>query len=286
MSTFVTDFQSQVIDASKHLPIVVEFGAEWCSPCKAFSPTLQLVSLENTERWNLVYVDIDQHTELVKALRVLNVPTVAVVYLEKILASFSGLLYEKELREWLQKYIPDTRDKSGIKNALEVWSSGEMPEEIIINQSKAIELLIQHLNLYPDDIWANGLFALWSVLEQPEASLDKIKWIEDKLRIESPPPNIYEIIKVTKLLAEIFDIIRGTDKLPEVPAKQHYLNALNALRNKKYEICIREFIDTIIKDREFDKGNAKNICIAVFQFLSPDHPISKKYRRIFDMSLY
>ncbi|MGH3735829.1 MAG: tetratricopeptide repeat protein [Micromonosporaceae bacterium] len=94
-------FQSEVLERSLHTPVVIDFWAEWCQPCKQLSPVLEKLAVEANGSWVLAKVDVDANQRLAATFRVQGIPMVYAVIGGQPVDAFSGVLPESQLRQWL-----------------------------------------------------------------------------------------------------------------------------------------------------------------------------------------
>jgi putative thioredoxin len=91
-------FQTDVMDRSMTVPVVIDFWAEWCGPCKQLSPVLEKLALEAAGAWVLVKIDTDANPRLAQAFGVQSIPVVFVVWQGQLVPGFTGAIPEAELR--------------------------------------------------------------------------------------------------------------------------------------------------------------------------------------------
>jgi len=99
-------FEAEVIEASKTLPVVVDFWAPWCGPCKALTPVLEKVAKDYAGRVKLVKVNSDENQELSTALNVRSIPNVIAFKDGRAAAQFTGALPEGQVRAFFEKLLP------------------------------------------------------------------------------------------------------------------------------------------------------------------------------------
>lgn len=97
------DFRKKVLASAK--PVLVDFYADWCGPCKALSPKLDAVMGEKEGLLELAKIDIDIHSDLALEYQVTGIPTVLAVRDGKVVNKFTGLIETKELREFVEQLL-------------------------------------------------------------------------------------------------------------------------------------------------------------------------------------
>ena len=103
--TVVTEetFQADVVDRSFTVPVLIDFWATWCGPCKQLSPLLEKLAVEAAGAWVLVTVDTDANPRLSQAFQIQSIPTVFVVWQGQLIPGFTGALPEAELRAFAEQ---------------------------------------------------------------------------------------------------------------------------------------------------------------------------------------
>uniref|UniRef100_A8M2G9 Thioredoxin domain n=1 Tax=Salinispora arenicola (strain CNS-205) TaxID=391037 RepID=A8M2G9_SALAI len=98
-------FQTEVLERSLSTPVVVDFWAEWCQPCKQLSPVLERLAVEDGGAWVLAKVDVDANPRLAQMFRVQGIPMVYAVVGGQPVDAFSGVVPEAQLRQWIQAVL-------------------------------------------------------------------------------------------------------------------------------------------------------------------------------------
>jgi len=103
----VTDetFQVEVLDRSMTVPVVIDFWAEWCAPCKQLSPVLESLAQDDGGAWVLAKVDVDASPQLSAAAQVQSIPTVLVVWQGQVIPGFTGALPPEQVRLFLDEVL-------------------------------------------------------------------------------------------------------------------------------------------------------------------------------------
>ncbi|MFP5220039.1 MAG: thioredoxin family protein, partial [Actinomycetes bacterium] len=98
-------FEEQVLRRSLQVPVLVDFWADWCGPCKQLSPLLERLAAEAAGAWVLAKVDVDRNQGIAGQLQIQSIPTVLLALGGRLIQGFTGALPERELRAFLEQVL-------------------------------------------------------------------------------------------------------------------------------------------------------------------------------------
>lgn len=260
MSVSVVDFEVDVIQQSHRVPVVVDFWAAWCAPCRILGPILEKLETASNGSWKLAKVDVDQNPDLAGQFRVQGIPAVKMIHRGELIADFVGALPESEVRRWLDQYLPN-ENRDQLSTAMERMDAGD--------REGAIRIL-EGLDL-PE---ARKLLAQTILFERPDSAEQLIRDLDQ------------HDDTVARLLT-ILDLLRiDLATLPAGPPLEPLRVGVESLRQRDYETALQKLIDSMTQDKTYHDGIARRLCVGIFQALGDSHPLTVRFRPQFSMTLH
>jgi len=260
------DFQTDVIKASHQTPVLVDFWAPWCGPCRYLSPVLEKLAESAGDKWHLVKINTDEHPDIAQTYQIRGIPAVKLFSGGKVIAEFTGALSELQVKAWLDKNLPTPSGKA-LEAAKQYLEKGK--------QAKAKKLLEQVIAEDESNAEARVLLAKLLLPADPDAAAKMVENIE-------PGSDVYDLASAILTFQHLFQVAAGRDKQPEwqgSPAGELYLKGIDAFRENNFAEALQAWIEVVKKDRTLDNNGAQKACVALFNWLGQDHELTREYRK-------
>jgi putative thioredoxin len=272
-ATFVAD----VIETSRQMPVIVDFWAPWCGPCKQLGPALEKVVREARGRVRLVKVNVDENQALAGQMRIQSIPAVFAFANGQPVDGFMGALPESELRTFVQRLVGG-EGGGEIEAALaEAGASLEAKDYPRAAQIYATILQADRENIAAiaglarcqvDSGDLDGAKATLALVPPAKSNDPAIESVRAALELAEHPVDLGEIDRLNRTLEA---------KPHDHQARIDLAMALNAAGRR--EEAVEQLLASIKRDREWGDGAARKQLIKLFEAWGPKDPLTLSGRR-------
>jgi putative thioredoxin len=261
----VADFPQKVLDTSHQVPVLVDFWAEWCQPCRTLKPILEKLAAEYGGRFILARVDSDQNQELAQRYGVRGIPSVKAFVDGKMVDAFEGALPEGQVREFLDRLIPSPAEPLRAQAAA-AHESGDV--------EGARKLMAQAINLDPRN---DASYLDYIELSLEAGAFDEAKEVLDAVRDRSRDKTRVEALTARLQLAAAGGAdtaalaARIAADANDLDARLQLANALAAARD--YRVALEQLLEIVRRDRKWSNEAGRKTMLTMFTMLGaqPQH---------------
>jgi putative thioredoxin len=284
METFVRDvtaatFERDVIEASHAIPVLVDFWAAWCAPCRALKPVLEKLAMEHAGAFVLAKVDTDAEQEVARRFGIRGIPNVKAFVDGRVVDEFAGALPETAVRAFIARLLPGDAEKRR-RHAARLLAAGDVAAaETALNE--ALELEPGHAQARVD---LAGLLFAGGRVEEAERALDAIPIRERSAEADALAARIAFWRKAQTLES-------AQELEAAVAARPDDRDALLRLAERhvadgRYEAALERLLEVVQADRGELREKARKAMIDVFARAAAEPDLVSTYRRRLSSALY
>jgi len=282
----IENFEAEVIAASTQQPVLLDFWAPWCGPCKVIGPILEKLEKDYAGRFKLVKIDSDQQQQLAAAFGIRSIPTVILMMGGQPVDGFMGAMPEGEVRQFLDKHLPEA---DAIEDAEIVAEEPAAP----LNASEKLELLQHAVEADPTD---------------DDARFDYVRALLQAGRTDDAKVAFAPVIAKTQLVRR-FDALQRwmgaidashgatlSDYDGKIAANKRdfdsrFSRAQLLMSQQRFTDAMDELLEILMRDKKWNEELARKTFIAILDVIEqpkpkvadgqipPDDPVVATYRR-------
>jgi putative thioredoxin len=258
-----SDFEYEVLSYSQNTPVVVEYWATWCQPCKRLGPLLEQLAQEAQGNFRLARVDVDANPNLALRYGVRSVPTVKAISQGQVVGEFAGLQPEPRVREFLARLAP--------------------PSEAALSLEKANSLLA-------DRQWAEAEAQFRELEEnnanQPPVLLGLVKALLAQAKSSEalfilnyfPASREYNSAEVLRPLAEALQKLEKNELPDETELDAMFQNSVRLAKRGNHEAALDGLLDIIRQQKRYRNDRARQVLLGILELYSIEDQLSRQYR--------
>ena len=271
-------FQSDVVERSKERPVVVDFWAPWCGPCKTLGPVLEKLADAAGGDWVLAKVNVDENQESARSHNVRGIPAVKAFVDGEIVDEFTGAKPRAAVERWLEEFVPSESDEK-LDEARSALEAGELNkaeslfEEIREADPRSIEAKIGLADVALKRGHYDDAAALLN--EVPEG-------------LESEAEGKFEETWVAVEAARADDTAKLRDRVETNPddLDARYELAMALAADEEFTPAFEQLLEIIKRDRNFRDDLGRRAMIRLFDVIGPDSEMVREWRQKMGRAMY
>ncbi len=267
----VETFDAEVIEASASIPVLVDFWAPWCGPCKVIGPLLEKLETDYAGRFKLVKIDSDQEQEISQAFGIRSIPTCVMLVGGKPVDGFMGALPEGQIRAFLDKHVPAA--------------------DVLEAEVTAVEVSDAPAANDPDALRETLHQAVLKTPDNDDARFDYIKFLLNAGEIDNAKVAFAPVIAKTGVVRK-FDALQrwmnaidfktdradSSDAMSALDGKiaankrdfdARFAKAQVLMANQQWTAAMDELLEILMRDKTWSEDLARNTFIAILEIIEP-----------------
>jgi len=258
-----SDFEFEVLAYSQQIPVVVDFWAEWCIPCRTLGPQLERLTQEAQGAFRLAKVDVDANPNLAQRFNVRSIPAVKAFRDGKIVSEFLGIVPEQRLRDFVRTLAPSELDlaleKAGSMLKLEQWRSAEQVYRKILEK---------------DPGQASALLGLAKTLLAQGIDVEALEILRG-----FPASAEYSAAQSLLPLAVALHRMGNGDQWNDDPLDAAFNRSMRLVERGNLPAALDGLLDVLRENKNYRKGEGRKVIVGIFELLGEDNPLTRQYRQ-------
>lgn len=267
-------FMADVIEDSRNQPVIVDFWATWCGPCKQLGPMLEKAVLAAKGAVKLVKIDTDKNPRVATQLRVQSIPTVYAFVDGRPVDGFQGAVPESQIKSFIDR-LSGPPEAGDLENLLALATESMQ----LGDTGGAAQAYAEALQLDPKNVKAlAGLARVYLLTGEP----DQARQIAGMAPADSTDPDLLGVRAALELAVETPGDVREFERRLQADADDHEarFELANALAGHgRLDLAADHLLHIIERDREWNEQAARKQLLKVFEAAGPTSDVAKSGRR-------
>lgn len=274
VNTTAATFQQDVFERSRDLPVVVDFWAPWCGPCRALGPIIEKLAGAYNGGFLLVKANTDELSEAATQFNVSGIPAVYAVCDGQIVDFFSGALPEEQIRQWLDQVLATAR--LGKARSLEQRAPAEA--EAVYRET---------LSAFPNHSDAKrGLARVLLAMGRADECRTLVRELEDHGYLDVEGQRLKATLELLGKQPSDLPARRSAAERDPANLSLQYQLAEGLAGAKEYGEALSILLSLVQRDKKGTGVQAKELMVQIFQAMPEDSELVSQYRRKLSMALY
>ena len=258
-----TDFEYEVLAYSQNTPVVVDFWAPWCQPCKTLTPLLESMANEAVGAFRLARVNVDDNPNLAMRYGVRSIPTVKAFSQGQAVAEFIGLQPEARIREFLTRLLPPSKTALAIEKGYSLLAE---------QQWASAEKVFRELDAEEPGMPAVQLGLIKAVLAQGRGA-------EGVTLLHSFPAS-REFMSAEKLRPLAEGLVQFEKNLlpDETELDATFRSSLRLAKRGNLEAAMDGLLDLLRQDKRYRSDRARHVLLSILELYAAEDATARQYR--------
>ena len=264
------NFATEIVQRSRQIPVLVDFWAPWCGPCRVLGPVLEKLAEEYAGEFILAKVNVDDSPGLAGEFGIQGIPAVKLFRDGEVSSEFAGALPEPMVREFLSRFLPSAADKQA-QEAAKLEQEGRVAEATALYQTI--------LQSEPNQAKALlGLGRLFMNEGDQTGALEHLEKVSPLAEERKEADRLIARLQLQGGAAQDETALRAALESDPNNLEARFNLAQALAGNGKYEEALKEYLAVVKADRKFQDDGARKAMLQIFEVLGSEHELTQKYR--------